>query len=289
MARPVAAAQGRRVTPRVFINSAGYRLHDYAWHEVTPDGDAAWANPRGDRLPAALPHEADRLVSLETETHVLVRTQSGLVALIAALASEVRTDFMSRRIEDCLLVCAEPDEEPLVRHIMAEALDHRTELIRVLDQAITIEPASGFAIDWPRLAPLLQCPTLGIDPPGPAPRTMRYTQRAKDETAAELRSRRLPRRDGLLLMASPTVSRAALTRAHVWRGLWGREDPTGELASPVRAQRLSDVHAADALLYGGAEQAPRGGLAAGAPDERHCPHHVVGDLRCVRALFRRDH
>jgi hypothetical protein len=234
------ATPSTRVMLRLFINSAGYRVHDYAWHEVTPTGDLVLPDMGGEWLAGALPPTARRLISLEAETYVVARTQGQLLVLIAGLASEVRKDFAARRVEDTLVISGGQAAEPVVRAVAAKALARRREFIRALDQAIAFDEATGFAVKWRPLATLLDSTDLSFHAPDCNRRTTRLSESTKEETAAELQIRRLPPDDGLLLLASRTVAEDDLIQAGVWRGLWGLDAKT-QAAHPR-------THAADRVI-----------------------------------------
>ncbi len=163
--------------------------------------------------------EAIQIVDSDDFSIVLRRLGGQLFLLITGLESQNRTDNRTRKIRNSVLWVADGSQEGALRAIATQALGG--ELAPKVDEAVSSTNKDvGFQVDFEKLTfeklvsePLSQGELKDLTS------KIGNLSELKGELIEELKKYSLPKKEGILLVVSPTVSQGILKRNSVWRGL----------------------------------------------------------------------
>ena len=200
------------------MQSRRFRAHqDYSWQMCLPDGSA--------NIVGGVPEAVDEL-GIETllydtrESSVLGRRGKKLKLLLSGVASQLRCDFMRRRVRDTILYDVVEGEQNWPLHaILINALRNPNWSSDLVDSAITFNGKTRFSIKCGVLRSPPNIVDFGSEPPMLDPRISKASDDSRVQLAEELRDCRLPDREGLLVAVTRIQSAKNLSREGVWRGL----------------------------------------------------------------------
>jgi len=164
--------------------------------------------------------EAIQIVDSDDFSIVLRRLGGGqLFLLITGLKSQNRTDNWTRKVRNSILwVADKPQEgEGELRAIAIQALGG--ELAPKVDGAVSsADNDVGFQVDFGELTFEKLSEPLSQGQAANSPFKTGNLSELKDELIEKLKQRSLPKKEGILLVVSPTVSKGTLERNKVWLG-----------------------------------------------------------------------
>ncbi len=164
--------------------------------------------------------EAIQIVDGDDFSIVLRRLEGRLFLLITGLESQNRTDNRTRKVSNLVLWVADKsqEEEKKLRAIAIQAL--RGELASKVDGSVSsADNDVGFQVDFGQLTFEKLSEPLSQGQAANSPFKTGNLSELKGELIEELKQYSLPKKEGILLVVSPTVSQATLERNKVWRGL----------------------------------------------------------------------
>ena len=163
--------------------------------------------------------EAIQIVDSDDFSIVLRRLGGKLSLLITGLESQNRTDNRTRKIRNSVLWVTDEsqEEEKKLRAIAIQALGG--ELAPKVDGAVSSTNNNvGFQVDFGELTFEKLSEPLSQGQAANSPFKTGNLSELKDELIEKLKQRSLPKKEGILLVVSPTVSKATLERNKVWLG-----------------------------------------------------------------------
>ena len=163
--------------------------------------------------------ETIQIVDSDDFSIVLRRLGGKLSLLITGLESQNRTDNRTRKIRNSVLWVTDEsqEEEKKLRAIAIQALGG--ELAPKVDGAVSSTNNNvGFQVDFGELTFEKLSEPLSQGQAANSPFKTGNLSELKDELIEKLKQRSLPKKEGILLVVSPTVSKATLERNKVWLG-----------------------------------------------------------------------
>jgi phage-related protein len=178
----------------------------------------------------------------ESSGTVLGKTgEDELSLLVTGMPTKDRTDNRTRKIRNKLLFRGTPQDEPILRDLAAQSLSG--ELAPKVDKIISSKNDElGWTADFEQLQPAnLGVSPVGMAAPDEAPKIGGWAD-SNEEMIRELRSTRLPDKEGLLLIIGTGSSEKKLKRQAPWRGMsdiieGGLQEYTPEEAPTAKAAK----------------------------------------------------